>query len=84
MKSMELLTLEPHQSAEIVVPVDLEAYCTPHKKTWVNSINGKSLRIATGHVPVSLEDTWSQRLTLAVNVCSQATDLKGSKAFLTV
>lgn len=29
MKSMELLTPEPHQSVEIVVPVDLEAYCTP-------------------------------------------------------
>lgn len=57
MKSMELLTPEPHQSAEIVVHVDLEAYCTP-KKTQVNSVNAKSSRMATGHIPPTGHDAF--------------------------
>lgn len=37
MKSMELLAPEPHQSAEIVVHVDLEDHCTSNQR-WLGSI----------------------------------------------
>lgn len=41
MKSMELLSPEPHQSAEIVECVDLEAYCTPLRRPGSIALTGK-------------------------------------------
>lgn len=48
-KSMELLTLEPRQSAWIVRQ-ELKVRAVAHQTSQVNSLNVKSLTMATGQV----------------------------------